>query len=537
MLTDFVSKCGALAEFILVDRHRIHRVPHPHMPNDPSLALASLADGDGEREQRNSLVFPSVDEPKDLTVDELALLPLSGVCAYRAVRTLAHITRALANPDIAARRPNRRSHDITSDTDEDDDVVVVHRISYSSADKQLDATRPRVLILRGHDGPGALALQMLIRAGWSVWVHVPVPFDLPGLPQESEGDFKDEEEERILGKRRVALERIERRLREWGADEVLFVPIESSSRFPSFASSAPTQRDISFSALPSPPHPQSSSSTPSPSMSPSPFSRSSTSSPLSSPSLTQLEPSSHGHFYPASHTSMGHCALPVPYSYTGLPLTQYKTEATSVTALLAYLARTRVHFDAVIDTIGGREIWEAGRTLLSLPVLDAARSNVEGQFTTLVGDAPDRVVSTASDNFRAGVRALRIGKAKDSLHVQDDPTFFHLASGPAGGKKSRKMKPRPVNYAWVNIMSDVDWDGADIQDSLGAVLAMAVEQGVRPPVGLANFSDVSENGKGKMRAVSTEAIPEKAVAFEKTPQVFAPGCGLEHGGTLVSRIV
>jgi hypothetical protein len=99
------------------------------------------------------------------------------------------------------------------------------------------------------------------------------------------------------------------------------------------------------------------------------------------------------------------------------------------------------------------------------------------------------------------------------------------------------MKPRPVNYAWVNIMSDVDWDGADVQDSLGAVLAMAVEQGVRPSVGLANFSEVSENGKGKMRAVSTEAIPEKAVAFENTPQVFVPGCGLEHGGTLVSRIV
>lgn len=234
---------------------------------------------------------------------------------------------------------------------------------------------------------------------------------------------------------------------------------------------------------------------------------------------------------------MGHCALPAPYSYTGLPLTQYQTEATSVTALLAYLARTRVHFDAVIDTIGGREIWEAGRTLLSLPVHDATRSSVEGQFTTLVGDASDCVVSTASDHFRAAVRALRIGKAKDTLHIQDDPTFFHSAVGPAGGKKRKKMKPRPVNYAWVNIMSDVDWDGADVQDSLGAVLAMAVEQGVRPSVGLANFSDVSDNAKGKMRAVSTDAIPGKAVAFENTPQVFVHGSGLEHGGTIVSRIV
>ncbi|KAG1780444.1 hypothetical protein EV702DRAFT_1178132 [Suillus placidus] len=408
-----VQKCGALAEFILVDRHRIRCVPHPYMPDQPSL--------------RNLLTFPSVNEPKGLTVDELALLPLSGVPAYRAVRTLAHITHALVKPDVAARRPrgNGRSREVTSDTDEDD------------ADIRLDTTRPRILILRGHDGPGALALQMLVRAGWSVWVHVPVPFDLPGLPHESEEDLQDEGKKHTLAKRRVMLEQIEKRLREWGADEILF------------------------------------------------------------------------------------------------------TEKTSATALFTYLTRTRVRFDAVIDTIGGREIWEAGRALLSLPVHDAARASIEGQFTTLVGDAPDRVVSTASDHFRAGVRALRIGNPKGTSKVHDDAEFSQATVRLARGKKDRKMKPRPVNYAWVNVMSDVDWEGADVRDSLGAALAMAAEEGVRPAVGLADFPDMSKKGKGKTKAVFSSGdgeTPGKVVPFENTPQVFVPGGGLEHGGTVVSRI-
>ncbi|OAX39232.1 hypothetical protein K503DRAFT_100401 [Rhizopogon vinicolor AM-OR11-026] len=45
---------------------------------------------------------------------------------------------------------------------------------------------------------------------------------------------------------------------------------------------------------------------------------------------------------------------------------------------------------------------------------DTARSSIEGQFTTLVGDTPDRVVSTASDHFRTGVRPLRPKKPRGS---------------------------------------------------------------------------------------------------------------------------
>ncbi|KAG1811146.1 uncharacterized protein BJ212DRAFT_1375166 [Suillus subaureus] len=525
-----VQKCGALAEFILVDRHRIYRVPHPYMPDQPSLALASLSEAaeDGEGGQRNSLVFPYVDEPKGFTVDELALLPLSGVPAYRAVRTLTHITRALVKPDAAAGRPrgNGGSREVTSDTNKED-VDIVRSVKHGSAEKRLDATRPRILILRGHDGSGALALQMLVRAGWSVWVHVPVPFDLPGLPDKFEEDLRDEEKKRTLAKRRVMLERIEKRLRAWGADEVLFVPIESSS------TSAPTPRD-DRSSSPSLHDPQSSSSSHSRNISPSPFSPSSTSSTSTSPS--PYPPSTRGHI---SSTSHPHCALPAPYSYTGLPLTAYQTEKASATALFTYLAHTRIHFDAVIDTIGGCEVWEAGRALLSLPVHDAARASIEGQFTTLVGDAPDRVVSTASDHFRAGVRALRIGNHKGTSKVHDDAEFSRATGRLARGKKDRKMKPRLVNYAWVNVMSDVDWEGADVRDSLGAALAMAVGEGVRPAVGLVDFPDMSKKGKGKMKAVGSGGDGDtlgKVVPFENTPQVFVPGGGLEHGGTVVSRI-
>jgi hypothetical protein len=124
-----------------------------------------------------------------------------------------------------------------------------------------------------------------------------------------------------------------------------------------------------------------------------------------------------------THLPHPHCALPAAYSYTGLPLTPYQTEKASATALFTYLTRTRVHFDAVTDTIEGHDIWEVGQALPSLPVYDTARASIEGQFTMLVGDAPDRVVSTTSDHFSAGMRALRIGIPKGTSKAQDDAEF------------------------------------------------------------------------------------------------------------------
>jgi hypothetical protein len=59
-------------------------------------------------------------------------------------------------------------------------------------------------------------------------------------------------------------------------------------------------------------------------------------------------------------------------------------------------------------------------------------------------------VSTASNHFSVGVRALRIGNLKGTSKVHDDAEFSQTMAKLARSKKGRKMKPRPVNYAWVN---------------------------------------------------------------------------------------
>ncbi|KIJ70378.1 hypothetical protein HYDPIDRAFT_70939, partial [Hydnomerulius pinastri MD-312] len=85
------------------------------------------------------------------------------------------------------------------------------------------------------------------------------------------------------------------------------------------------------------------------------------------------------------------------------------------------------------------------------------------------------------------------------------------------------LKPRPVNYSWVNIVSDIDWEGSDVRDSLSAVLKMAVEKGVRSHIGPADFPNTKRKDKGKRRAVFNggdgveEELQGKVVPFESTP--------------------
>jgi hypothetical protein len=116
------------------------------------------------------------------------------------------------------------------------------------------------------------------------------------------------------------------------------------------------------------------------------------------------------------------------------------------------------------------------------------------------------------DSFLAGVQALQIGMAEDTLHVHDNPTFSHSTISPSKGKKNKKLKPLPMNYAWVNTMSDVapargggGGVAADVQDYLGAVLTMAVEQNVQPAIRLADFLEMSKNGEGKSYSAEVSA--------------------------------
>ncbi|KIJ19829.1 hypothetical protein PAXINDRAFT_96152 [Paxillus involutus ATCC 200175] len=537
-----VHKCGALAEFILADRHRVHRVPQPFTPSrfpfssTPAAGAADVPNGD-EPSQHNSPMFSLAKE--DLTINELALLPLCGVPAYRAVRTFYHITTTMGNSQLLYDNSHNEIHPLLPPRSDTQDFTAGGGEEGLTAQGRLWDSRPRALVLRAHDGPGAFAAQMLVHEGWSVWAHVPVPFMLPGPTSDVANDLKDEEEEKELEKRRSTLRCIEERLRGWGVDEVLFVPVTSMPLSSLFAASNTALEAMSSWSSPSIHMPHSSSSS-SPSISPSPFSRSTTSSPLSSP---YSHPASSSHFSSSSSPSSSshQNAFTTPYSFTPLPLAPYNCEQSSIISLMSYLSRSRVRLDAILDTIGGREIWEAGRSLLSRAVRDPSRQDVDAQFTTIVGDTPDRVVSTAGDNFRAGVRSLRIGGAKDQ-HPFEDSGYHETVTHGHGKEKKSKLKPRPVNYSWVNIVSDIDWEGSDVHDTLCAVLRMATSEGVKPVVGPVDFPNCARKDKGKRKAVfgGADGIEEelhgKVVPFENTPDVFLAGGGLDYGGTIVSRI-
>ncbi|KAI6046480.1 hypothetical protein EDC04DRAFT_2557809, partial [Pisolithus marmoratus] len=214
-----VQKCGALAEFVLVDRHRIHRVPQPHIlrrtPYSTDNPAPPSANGHATvNEDAGTGCGASLRSDADiLTVEELALLPLSGVPAYRAVRTFPQVFGSIG---VTHRQTLAQStlRPLISPVSGDDFFPAGQ--SDLPATRQVRDSRPRALVLRGHDGPGALAVQILVREGWCVWAHVPVPFALPGSLLEVTGELRGEEEEKELERRRAVLRRIEKRLRGWG---------------------------------------------------------------------------------------------------------------------------------------------------------------------------------------------------------------------------------------------------------------------------------------------------------------------------------
>jgi hypothetical protein len=170
--------------------------------------------------------------------------------------------------------------------------------------------------------------------------------------------------------------------------------------------------------------------------------------------------------------------------------------------LMERLMEADEQFDGVLDMIGGKEVWDAGEALLA-----SGSGGGESQFTTLVGDSPDRVVPSTSDLFKTGVRATKKHGTSSSVVNRR----YSTDSGSADGRKKAKAK---VGYAWVIINQDVDWQGEDIADSLRAVIrGAAVDDGVRPLV-----------------------TGDKIVAFEKAPDMFVGGL-LDSGGTVVVNVV
>jgi len=163
-----------LAEFIVIDWRQVHRIPTPYepyqldhvtpTPDPPPGKPTEGAVCNRYTEGKSPLLGP-------LTFDELALLPLSGIPAYRAVKTCIDAFPVGRYPNTTYRQ------------------------------------RHRALVLRGHDGVGAMAVQMLVRQGWRVSVHVPFS-RVPWNATQAKAD--------------VFMFAIEERLKTWGADEVIY---------------------------------------------------------------------------------------------------------------------------------------------------------------------------------------------------------------------------------------------------------------------------------------------------------------------------
>jgi hypothetical protein len=154
------TQCGALSEFVLLDRHRVHRAPQPSTnipiptPNDFELSFS---------------------------LESLALLPLLGVPAYRAIRTYTASKSPLASGGTA-------------------------------------------LILRGQDGAGGLATLMLRAIGVNVIVQVDpfaVGYDATATTPAQPHMLFSASDDKALGTgtpRR--LQEVCARLRAWGVEGI-----------------------------------------------------------------------------------------------------------------------------------------------------------------------------------------------------------------------------------------------------------------------------------------------------------------------------
>ncbi|KAK2462299.1 hypothetical protein APHAL10511_005605 [Amanita phalloides] len=381
-----VRKAGALSEFIVVDKRRVHRVPHPKMTG---MSLKAL----GKQPERRSSTSTTRTPAWGLTLEELALLPLCGVPAYRAVRTFVYAFSPSATKDNGKM------------------VTGSHRVMSGPNCPEVDhqtGRRRRALVLRGHDGPGAMAVRLLVAKGWNVSIHVPCPY-----PAESEGGD-------------AYMAAVEERARAWGCDEIIFDDgLEGGG-------------DEGRSA---------------------------------------------------------------------------------VVRVLERLWRDGDVIDAVLDTVGGKEIWEAAERVLKSSshgtggprTLNKRGSKGYAQFTTLVGDSPSRVVPSASDLFKAGVRSLRMG-GKPFSGPKDEVTNSPGKSG--GGLAGEKR----VGYAWVSTAQDVDWEGQDVSESLAAVLKLALEGIAKPWIG-------------------SPSDDQRVLPFERAPEVFVDDGPLSHGSTVIIKIV
>ncbi|XP_006459773.1 hypothetical protein AGABI2DRAFT_202145 [Agaricus bisporus var. bisporus H97] len=450
-----IKKCGGLTEFIVVDRHRVHRVPHPKLLNRDTYtdAPSSLVFSSPPASPTSSVPVPHY----SLTIEELALLPLCGVPAYRAVRTFTYAFSSmrdnLSSGSIKRTPSERTQHGpIRSDSyGHQNSAIHGGKIPHLNLIDHENGRRRRALVLRGHDGIGAMALQMLVHRGWRVCVHVPFIASPPNVPtaQAVADRFMEEIEERI---------------RNWGAEEVIFDDGE---------------------------------------------------------------------------------------------ILGVDEGRGAIVRVIDGLTKDGDAFDVVLDTIGGKEVREAAERLLRSP---GRRTGVDdndvgrnrngksgarggmGQFTTIVGDNPERVIPSAGDMFRAGLRSLKFGTGSAGVAApssdKGSSENVHLRNADNKGSK--------VGYAWINISQDLDYEGKDVGDTIGSLVELAMEYGIKPWVG-AEYAPVKRVGEenedlrsGEVGITAGSGFDHwegrRIVSFEKAPDIFIDSGPLNSGGTAVVKI-
>ncbi|KAG8685143.1 hypothetical protein FRC08_013275 [Ceratobasidium sp. 394] len=147
-------------------------------------------------------------------------------------------------------------------------------------------------------------------------------------------------------------------------------------------------------------------------------------------------------------------------------------------------------FDAVVDTVGGRRMWDACRRVMCS----------DAHFTTLVGDSSDTVPSINS-HVRSSFRSLARAFAK---------------------------RDKALAYQWVSPAADLDHEGEDVKHSLTAVAELAV---------------AAAYNNGYSAAHEYAMLPRVTCSFpfERTPDAFSvdeTGRGpLISGGTVVIRVL
>jgi hypothetical protein len=235
-------------------------------------------------------------------------------------------------------------------------------------------------------------------------------------------------------------------------------------------------------------------------------------------------------------------------------LRAWGVEGICVGAPLDVLHTLNVDVDFVLDTIGGREIWQAARILLAC----GTPSRGPAQFTTIVGDNDSgKAVPTAQDHWRAGVRSLKramtisrvgggslsIGRSRGKVRGKlptmpnsnnsNTPAARTTSTTATFSRSSNRTSTatattpatatatRMVGYSWVCCTADVDFEGRDVRDALAALLDMpALER--TPPDALLGLG--GEYGAGRV------------LPFERAAELLS-GALLEGGGTAVVRVV